>query len=117
MDPDERPGYVRRSITLRDEELPNGTRSALWAWIGPQGELHLDGQDLGDPALLPGGDGEYEYFRTIAAEDFPALLELLQGRPDDDVLALLARDYARQRSFELELKLRNAPFPVRLHVL
>ena len=109
-----RPAFVQRSIQLRDLHLSHGIRSALWAWIGTEGELHLDGQDLNVPMM---DDGEYEYFRIIAAEDLPALVALLRGRPHDDVLALLARDYSGRKSFDLEDRLRQAPFPTRLHVL
>lgn len=43
-------------------------------------------------------------------------MALSDGRPDDDVLALLARDWSRARSFELERLLRGAPFPTPLYV-
>lgn len=106
-----------RRILLRDERLTTGIRSALWARIGPLGELHLDGQDLGPLDWMGALDGEYEYHRTIAPEDFPALIAVLGGEPGDDVLALLARDHSGMQSFRMELSLRDAPFPTRLYVL
>lgn len=105
-----------RQIQLRDERLTTGVLSALWAWIGPDGELHLDGQDLGPLDWVGALDGEYEYHRTIAPEDFPALITMLGGQPVDDVLALLARDHSGMKSFRMELSLRDAPFPTRLYV-
>lgn len=105
-----------RQIQLRDERLTTGVLSALWAWIGSEGELHLDGQDLGPLDWVGALDGEYEYHRTIAPEDFPALITMLGGQPDDDVLALLARDHSGMKSFRMELSLRDAPFPTRLYV-
>jgi len=100
------------AIRLRNETLPSGIRSSLWAWVDECGDLHLDAQDLGVPPGLLTGDGEYEYDRTVAAEYVPALVALLGGEPGADVLALLARDWAGPRSFDLELRLREAPFPI-----
>lgn len=118
-DPDGAPSDVRhpaeRTIQLRDQELPSGIRSALWARIADDGTLHLDAQDLGLPPGLMSDDGEYEYFRVIAPEDIPALVALLHGRPEDDVLALLARHWSGDRSFDLERLLRDAPFPVQFY--
>ena len=115
---DEVPAGVRRpagrTIQLRDQELPSGIRSALWARVEDDGSLHLDAQDLGLPPGLMSDDGEYEYFRTIAPEDIPALVALLDGRPGDDLLDLLARDWSGDRSFGLEALLTQAPFPVQL---
>ena len=118
QDPGSVPAGVRRpagrTIQLRDQELPSGIRSALWARVEDDGSLHLDAQDLGLPPGLMSDDGEYEYFRTIAPEDIPALIELLDGRPGEDVLDLLARDWSGDRSFGLEALLTQAPFSVQL---
>lgn len=116
--PDGVPAGVRRraerTIQLRDLELPSGIRSALWARVEDDGSLHLDAQDLGLPPGLMSDDDEYEYFRTVAPEDIPALVALLDGRPDDDVLHLLASHWSGDRSFRLEGLLAAAPFPVQL---
>ncbi len=37
----------------------------------------------------------------------------MTGRPGDDVLDLLARDWTGLRSFDLEAPLRDAPFALR----
>lgn len=104
-----------RTVQLRDVTLPSGIRSALWARVDDEGRLHLDAQDLGLPPGWMSSDGEYEYSRTIEPDDISALIELLGGRPGDDVLDLLARDWAPARSFDLERLLRDAPFDTHFH--
>lgn len=105
----ERPPIVPRKLELRAADL-GGLRSHLTAELDAEGRLRLAGQDLG------GQRGEYEYFRTIQAEDVPALIELLGGQPDDDLQQLL-RQWTGDRSFELEKLLREAPFKVSLYVV
>ena len=108
--------YQNRKVELRNQKLDSGIRSALDAWIDRLGDLHLDGQDLGLPPGMMGHDDEYEYFKTIAASDVPALVTLLGGEPGEEVLDLLARDWTGDRSFALERLLRDkAPFRIQFH--
>ena len=102
-----------RVVTLRDERQGEDTRH-LWAYVDGEGRLHVDGHDLG-PATAPvSSDGEYEYFKTVAAADVPHVVALLGGEPGDDVLDLLERDWTDQRSYELEARLRDSAIPVAL---
>jgi hypothetical protein len=97
----------RRQIVLRSERSGADCRY-LWASIDEDGRLHIDGQDLG-PATAPvSPDGEYEWFETIAAADVPRVVELLGGRPGDDVLDVLERGFTGDRSYELEARLRES---------
>jgi hypothetical protein len=100
---------------LRDEQ-DGPDRRYLWAYLTPDGALHVDGQDLG-PATAPvSADGEYEWFRTIRAEHLPQLVELLGGEPGTDVLNLLAERYTGENTGELERVLRESGLPVELFV-
>lgn len=104
-----------RKVRLRDEHV-RGIRRYLEAYQDNQGNLHIDGQDLGPGAGL-GDDDEYEWFKTVRAEDVTTLLVLLGGGPeDDDVLDLLAARYTGAGSYELEKALRDSDIRVQIHV-
>ncbi len=104
-----------RKVTLRAES--NGPdHRFLWAYVDEGGALHIDGQDLGPGTGMVSGDGEYEWFKTIAAADVPRVVVLLGGQPGDDVLDLLERDFTGPGSYELESRLRASDIPVQLHV-
>ncbi|MGH2720634.1 MAG: hypothetical protein ACRDJO_03395 [Actinomycetota bacterium] len=99
---------------LRSETAGPDSRY-LWAYVDEMGRLHIDGQDLG-PATAPvSPDGEYEWFKTIAAADVPRVVALLGGRPGEDVLDLLERDFTGAGSYELERRLRQGTIPVEFH--
>jgi hypothetical protein len=99
-----------RKVTLRDERSGKDWRN-LWAYVGPDGALHIDGQDLGPSTAMMSSDGEYEWFKTIAAIHVPRLLTLLGGQPGDDILDVLA-SYTGEHSYELEKLLRESDIPV-----
>ncbi len=61
-------------------------------------------------------DGEYEYFKMVAKADIPRLIELLGGKPEDDILSLLARSWTGEKSYELERILREGPIPAELGI-
>lgn len=109
------PTQTLRMMTLRNQKLDTGIHSALWAWVDQSGDLHLDGQDLGLPPGMMSDDAEYEYFKVIAAQHLPALIDLLGGRQGDDLLDLVARDRTGPASFDLERILHEAPFPIEFH--
>jgi hypothetical protein len=85
------------------------------AYLDDEGNLHLDGQDLGPGTEAVSSDGEYEWFQTIAAVDIdmPGVIELLGGEAGDDMLELLASSWTGNRSYELELRLRESDIPIR----
>jgi hypothetical protein len=99
-------------ISLRDEKRADGSHLSLRAYLDTAGRLHIDGQDLGPVTENVSGDGEYEDFRMIAKKDVPRLVELLGGKPGDDILELLARDWTGGKSYELERVLREGPIEV-----
>ena len=102
-------------VTLRDIQTgPN--RRFLSAYLDGQGNLHLDGQDLGPATASVSSDGEYEWFRTIAAADVARVVTLLGGKGGEDVLKLLARDWTGDRSFEFERRLRESDIPIEIQV-
>ncbi len=105
-----------RKVMLREEDDGKNSRQ-LWAYVDADGNVHIDGQDTG-PATEPvSPNGEYEWRSTIAAKDVPRLMEVLGGAPDADVLDLLEADYAGERSYVLERRLRESDVHVELFVI
>lgn len=100
-----------RKVTLRDERAGKDSRH-LWAYVDEAGNLHIDGQDLGPGTAPISPDGEYEWFKTIAAVDVPRLVSLLGGTQGEDVLDLLERSFSGAGSYELETRLRESDIPV-----
>jgi hypothetical protein len=87
------------------------------AYLDNEGNLHIDGQDLGPGTAPVSDDGEYEWFRTISHEDLPQLMSLLGAPADADVLDLLQRKWSGARSYELEKVLRQSGIKVNLVVV
>jgi hypothetical protein len=105
-----------RRVTLRNERHGSDARH-LWAYVDADGALHIDGQDLGPATAIVSDDGEYEWFTTIRAEHVPEVVRLLGGRAGDDVLALLARDFTDDGSYELERRLRESDIPFERYII
>src|SRR5438552_3165610 len=98
-------------VVLREERNGPDSRN-LWAYVSPDGALHVDGQDLG-PATAPvSADGEHESFKIIRPAHLPRLVELLGGEAGTDLLALLAERHTGVGSYELERILRESGIPV-----
>jgi len=102
-----------RKVTLRAERDGRDYRH-LEAYVDETGRLHIDGQDLGPGTSPVSSDGEYEWFKTIAAADVPRLVALLGGRPGDDVLDLLERGFTGPRSYDLEARIRAGDIRIEL---
>ena len=102
-------------MILRNERRGADTRH-LCAYLDDEGNLHIDGQDLG-PATAPvSDDGEYEWFRTISHEDLPQLMRLLGAPGDADLLDVLQRKWSGARSYDLDKLLRESGIKVELFV-
>jgi len=84
----------------------------LWAYLDDDGNLHIDGRDLGPKTTPVSADGECEFFKTIRAEDVPEVVMLLGGDAGDDVLDLLKTRYTGDGSYELEKRLRESDIKV-----
>jgi hypothetical protein len=106
-----RPLNDSRTIVLRNEVVGGDSRW-LGAFLDAEGNLHLQGQDLGPKTASVSDDGEYEWFQCVKKEHLPALVEALGGTPGEDILFLLERDYCGSRSYELEATLRTRGIPV-----
>lgn len=76
------------SIVLRDEKTANGSRSVC-ARIAPEGDLIVEGHDLGKGVDSLLDYREYEWTITIASAHTAALLNALNG--GRSWLALLLR--------------------------
>jgi hypothetical protein len=79
-----------RTVVLRDQHDEEQHRS-LWAFLEPNGNFVIDGQDLGPSVEGFFGKGirEYEWKRTVLAAEVPRLLELLGARAGTDPLEAL----------------------------
>lgn len=102
-------------VTLRDER-DGADRRHLAAYLDDAGRLHIDGQDLGPGTAPVSEDGEYEWFRTIAAADLPRLAALLGADAGESILAVLSRKYTGEGSYELERLLRESDIAQNLRV-
>jgi hypothetical protein len=100
----------RRTVTLRGDSESSDFR-ALWAYLDDGGALHIDGQDFGPATSAISGDGEYEYFLTVAPEHVLEFVTLLGGKEVNNVLDFLIENYVGERSYELERALRASQIP------
>jgi hypothetical protein len=80
----------------------------LEAYLDSGGNLHLDAQDLGQGTETVSSDGEYEYFKTIAAADLRGLLDLLGATMGSDVLDVLGAKWTGTASYDLEERIRQS---------
>lgn len=102
----------RMQVTLRSERSGRDLRT-LWARLDADGNLHVDGQDLGPGTAPVSSDGEYEWFQTIRRESIPQLLVLLGAPPDTrELLQFLKANFSGTSSYELERILRESKVPV-----
>ena len=102
---------VGRVVTLRDEVDGPDSRH-LWAHIDQEGNLHIDGQDLGPRTAIVSADGEYEWFQTINKSALPKLIGLLGGKPEGEILHVLEENWTGERAADLEALLRESDIEV-----
>jgi hypothetical protein len=97
----------RRRVRLRDgKDGPD--RRFLCAYLDGDDNLRIDGQDLGPKTASVSSDGEYEWFRTIKADDIPQLLRLLGADAGDNVLNVLEQHWCGKRAGDLEKIIRDS---------
>jgi len=92
-----------RTVTLRRSEDRDGTRYLGASMVG-EGDIRIDGQDLGPGVTAWFGEGitEYEWTWTIRAAAIPRLLTALGEPADADPLAALARRFSGDRAADLK---------------
>ena len=79
-----------------------------------EGDLRIDGQDLG-PATAPmSSDGEYEWFVRVPADWLPRAVVALGGVEGEQILDVLARDYSGRAAYSVRKKLEDAGIPAKL---
>jgi hypothetical protein len=105
----------RRTVTLRDERHGEDARH-LRAYLDEDGNLHIDGQDLGPGTAMVSSDGEYEWYQVVAANDVSRVAKLLGAEPGESLLDVLQREWTGDRSYELEEHLRGSGIPMTLFV-
>ena len=104
-----------RKVTLRDE-TSGPDRRHLWAYFDDEGNLHIDGQDLGPGTAPVSTDGEYEWFKKISAHDLPKLLTLLGAPSGANVLDVLEREWSGDKAGDLETLIRKSDLRVETSV-
>jgi hypothetical protein len=62
-----------KRITIYDKETDT-SHSILEAYITEEGNLVLEGYDIGDFVEKYWGDSDYEYWLTVKSENVPAVL-------------------------------------------
>ena len=102
-----RPGRAVRRIILRDSRDGGGTRLET-AQIEDDGTLRITGHDTGSRVTEFFGTAitSYEWVYLVAPARVDALLRLLGGAEDDDVLDALAA-YYQQRGGQLSELMRG----------
>ena len=103
---------TERRVNLR-HEVSGRDRRNLWAVVTAEGDLRIEGQDLGPEVERIFGEGltEYEWDVTVRAANIPQALVALGGAPGDDVLMLLQQRYSGPAAGEIEQRLEDAGVP------
>ena len=83
-----------RNVVLREERSQSDSRY-LGAYVAENGDLTIEGQDLGSGVETFWGPGhrEYEWSIVVRASHVPALIASLSGSEGSDILKLLASCY------------------------
>jgi hypothetical protein len=100
-----------RVVELRDERREDSTRH-LRARIRSNGDLCIEGHDLGSGTALVSSDGEYEWFKTIRSEHIVQLRQVLGAEAGVDLLDFLQERFSGPASYDLEELLRTADIPI-----
>ena len=87
----------------------------LWARVDEEGNLSIEGQDLG-PRDEDGDLAEYEWSTFVAAQDVPAVGRLLGASDGEDVLDIISRDWLSVEGSGLEALIRASGIPYRTDV-
>ena len=104
----EETGFPGRRVVLRDVSDAEGTRH-LQAKLTREGDLVIEGQDLGAGVRRALGVYEYEWVWTIGARDVPSLLAALGTT--SDVLSALRERFSDDLSADLGSFLKSHDIP------
>ena len=107
---------MSRSVVMRDEHSPGGSRS-LTATIDENRGLQLSGQDLGAGTEFVSADGEYEWFVTFSHAMVPALLRVLGAPADADILDMIQSRYCGAGAEVFEQLVRDSDLKPNLFVI
>ena len=86
-------------VQLRDDR-DGPIMRLLSASLDTDGNLEIEGHDLGPGASYASDEDEWRY--TIRRRDFPQLIRLLGGEPGDDILELLEDKWTGPKAQEFE---------------
>lgn len=92
---------MARCIELRDIER-GPDRLSLWATLTDDGDLLIEGEDVGPGTAPVTSSGEYSYSWHIPAGSLAELGQLVGLDQESDLLDHLAAEFSGPRSWELE---------------
>ncbi len=97
-----------KSVVLRSIKDARDSRH-LEAAITADGDLEIEGQDLGDGVEQVFGVREYEWIWTIRARDLPSLLDAMGS--SSDVLAAMSERFSGDNAADLKSFLDSHDVP------
>lgn len=106
------PGVTEeRVVVLRNEHGERDSRH-LRARLRSNGDLCIEGHDLGPGTSVVSGDGEYEWFKTVRSQHINELRRLIGAGASEDLLDFLGEHFSGSASYDLEQLLRSGDVPV-----
>ncbi len=102
----------RRVSLVSEREGPDSR--FVDAYFDEDGNLKIDGQDLGPGTAPMSSDGEYEWIVTVPADWLARAVVILGGAEGEQILDVLARDYRGPGAYGIRRKLVDAGVPVEL---
>jgi hypothetical protein len=105
------PDAWKRTVVLLEED-DGLDHPSLWAYVEKNGDLVIDGQDLGPSIERASGRGkrEHEWKRMVSVEEIPRLLELLGAKAGSDVLDALKVWLSTREPKQLEALIEEQGF-------
>jgi hypothetical protein len=96
------------TVTLRDERTASGTRS-LVVRLEPNGDLLVQGQDLGRGVESALGEGvrEYEWSRKVRAAELPRVLSAFEAEDGRALLAIFHQRFSGPQAAGLDAALES----------
>ena len=98
---------VVREVRIREEHDGPDSRY-LTAYLEPNGDLRVEGQDLGPGTAIVSSDGEYEWGYVVDRSHLPALVSALEGVEGQDLLILIRDKWTGARAGEFEKRVRES---------
>jgi len=105
---------MQDTIILRDIRGPDAWRH-LQVRLDDNGDLLIEGHDMGDAVQKYFGEGsnEYEWVTTVKAKDIRALNVALGGKRGDDTLKLIRDKCTGENPIDIEGLIKKKDIPTK----